>query len=89
MGRLLIAVRDHLSDADRTELNDRIVRVDRLRREANLEQYNLHQFLQKRWDILNNTKVLKKGGGENAKSFQKGRTSGPHDSRTGRQGSEE
>jgi hypothetical protein len=58
MGRLLIAVRDHLSDVERTELHERIARVDRLGKEANLEKHELHRFLQERYETQHR-------GGEN------------------------
>jgi hypothetical protein len=52
MGRLLLAVRGHLSDADRDELHDRMARVDRLNTEANLEKHELHRFLQERYERI-------------------------------------
>jgi hypothetical protein len=51
-GRLLLAVRDHLSDADRAELHERTARVDRLNTEANLEKQELHRFLQERYERI-------------------------------------
>jgi hypothetical protein len=52
MGRLLLAVRDHLSDADRAELHERMARVDTLNTEANLEKHELHRFLQERYERI-------------------------------------